>query len=108
MTPADIGELQAMLRRLGLYRGPEDGVLGPRSRAAVDACLGRLPKLPAGIAGWAPSRRAAACRVLLADALSRLIAERPCSTDAGVAASRRTGAGGGRHGRGGMGAAEGA
>ncbi|MEM9762049.1 MAG: peptidoglycan-binding domain-containing protein [Pseudomonadota bacterium] len=107
MTPAAIGELQAMLARIGLYRGPEDGVLGPRSAAAVDRCLDRLPAVPAGIAGWTPRRRAAACRQLLLDALARRRLEAPCGAGRAVAASPSRIGAGGRDGRGGMGAFEG-
>ncbi|MEL6769223.1 MAG: hypothetical protein AAFP17_18740 [Pseudomonadota bacterium] len=108
MTPAAIGELQAMLALLGLHPGPEDGVLGARSMAAVDRCLDRLPAVPAGIAAWAPRRRAAACRQLLLDALTRRRLEASCGARRAVAASAPRIGAGGRDGRGRMGAFEGA
>ncbi|MEM7496882.1 MAG: peptidoglycan-binding domain-containing protein [Pseudomonadota bacterium] len=109
MKPDDIRELQAMLARLGLYPGAEDSVLGSRTRAAVDACLGRLPAVPAGAARWPASRRAACCRALLADAFARIAAAGPCDGAPGGAASRTGRSGGGQaDGRGRMGALEGA
>ncbi|MEO0819556.1 MAG: peptidoglycan-binding domain-containing protein [Pseudomonadota bacterium] len=68
MTSSQISQLQQDLRALGLYGGPSDGILSPRTDAAIRAALCLLPAVPRQAHRWPAPARAACCHALLSGA----------------------------------------
>jgi peptidoglycan hydrolase-like protein with peptidoglycan-binding domain len=48
MTDADRRRIQEALRRLGYYRGPIDGIIGPLTRAAIHRFQQEIGSEPTG------------------------------------------------------------